>query len=54
MPDLFLDVTGDIGRKPSLYVNRVALEDAKARSDELLEAEIPVSPLISTLVSWTY
>jgi len=40
MPDFFLDVTGNIGRKPNFDFFGLPLEGTQARPNELLEAEI--------------
>jgi len=34
MPDLLLDVTGYVWRKPYLYISRLSLEDTEARPDD--------------------
>jgi hypothetical protein len=39
MPDFLLYVTGHVGRKPYLYMNRLSLEDTEAR---------PMIPGVST------
>ena len=46
----FLYVTAASG-ETTLYINELTLEDTKAWPDDLIEAEIPLSYLISTLVS---
>jgi hypothetical protein len=54
VPDFLLYITGNIWMKPNFYLDGLSLEDAEARPDEFLKAEIPLSSLISTLVSWPF